>query len=217
MTQARILIVEDDPDTARMLEYWLRANRYQHIGTAASGREAIALADSEHPDLVLMECVLPGELDGIETAGILLERFDIPVLYLTATTDEALFERARTTSPAAYLTKPFNERELGRAVEVALDRHALLRRLKASEAHLAEAQAMAHIGSWRWDRLHNHVAASDEMLRLFDLTPDTFEPHFETFLQRIHADDQPRVLQAIETLLRGGEPGELEVRLGHSG
>ena len=74
MTQARILIVEDDPDTARMLEYWLRANHYHYIGTAASGHEAIALADAEHPDLVLMECVLSGEMDGIETAGILLRR-----------------------------------------------------------------------------------------------------------------------------------------------
>ena len=213
MTQARILIVEDDPDTARMLEYWLRANGYQHIGTAASGHEAIALADTGQPDLVLMDIVLSGELDGIETAGILLERHDIPVLYLTALTDEALFERARTTSPAAYLTKPFNERELGRAVEVALDRHALLRQLKASEAHLAEAQAVAHIGSWRWDRLRDHVAASDEMLRLFDLTPGTFEPRFATFLQRIHADDQPRLSQAIETLSNGSDPGEVEIRL----
>ena len=111
----------DDPDTARMLEYWLRANRYQHIGTAASGHEAIALADTEHPDLVLMDIVLSGELDGVETAHILLERYDIPVLYLTELADEAQFERARTTSPATYLTKPFNERELGRAVEAALD------------------------------------------------------------------------------------------------
>ncbi|MBZ0068205.1 MAG: PAS domain S-box protein [Thiobacillus sp.] len=139
MTHARILIVEDDPDTIYLLEYWLRANHYQCIGTVATGHEALALANAEHPDLVLMECGLPGELDGIETADILLERYDIPVLYLAATTDEALLERA----PAACLTKPFSERELRRAVEAALDRHALLIRLKASEAHLAEAQAVA--------------------------------------------------------------------------
>lgn len=211
MTQARILIVEDDPDTARILEYWLRAHRYQYIGTAASGHEAIALANSGKPDLVLMDIVLPGELDGIETAGILLERFDIPVLYLTAFTDEALFERARTTSPAAYLTKPFNDRELGRAVDVALDRHALLRRLKASEAHLAEAQAVAHIGSWRWDMLRDQVVASDEMLRLFNLPPDTSEPHFDCFLQRINSKDRPRVLQAIERLLHTDTPTDIDV------
>ena len=188
MTHARILIVEDDPDTVHLLEYWLRANHYPCIGTVATGHEALALANAEHPDLVLMECDLPGELGGIETADILLERYDIPVLYLAATTDEALLERA----PAACLTKPFNERELGRAVEAALDRHALLSRLKASEAHLAEAQAVAHIGNWRWNLQNNHVAASDEMLRLFDLIPDTFEPRFETFCSACMPMTSPR-------------------------
>lgn len=213
MSQAKILIVEDDPHTAKLLEYWLRAHHYQYIGTAASGQEALVMADSSHPDLVIMDIVLQGDMDGIDTADILLKRFDIPVLYLTAYTDESLFERARITSPAAYLTKPFDERDLNRAVEVALDRHKLLRQLKASEAHLAEAQAVAHIGSWRWDVLHDEVVASDEMLRLFNLTPGTFEPRLARFLQCIHVDDRPRVLQAIDSLQRGIDPGEVEVRI----
>lgn len=213
MTQPRILIVEDDPYIARLLECWLLASRYQYVGTAASGQEAIALASSTRPDLVIMDIVLPGDLEGIQTASILLERFDIPALYLTAFTEDELFERARETAPSAYLTKPFNDRELKRAVEVALDRNALLRSMKASEAHLAEAQAVAHIGSWRWDLLQDHVVASDELLRLFELTPGAFEPRFDSFLQRVSADDQPRIRQAVEALLHGGNPADIDVSI----
>lgn len=154
MTQPRILIVEDDPDTARLLEIWLGTHRYQHTGTTASGRQAIALASSTRPDLVIMDIVLQGELDGIQTAGILIERFDIPVLFLTANTDEAFLEGARAISPSNCLTKPFNDRELGRAVAVSLDRHALLRRLKASEVHLADMKAASHIGTQQSEALY---------------------------------------------------------------
>lgn len=212
-TPARILIVEDDADAARLLESLLRAAGHQLIGSAGNGREAIQLAQSTRPDLVIMDIVLPGNLDGIETAAILAERQDIPVLYLTAYSDEELYARARATSPLAYLSKPYNARELQRAIDLALDRHALLRRLQASEAHLAEAQAVAHIGSWHWHMLQDRVEASDELLRLLGLAPGAFEPRFDTFLQMVRAADRPVMLAAMETLLRGEEAGEIDVRL----
>lgn len=78
MTQPNILIVEDDPDTARFLEIWRRGSRYRHIGAAATGREAITRAASTRSDRVIMDIVLSGDLDGIQTAYVLQERFDIP-------------------------------------------------------------------------------------------------------------------------------------------
>ena len=213
MIQARILIVEDDPDAARLTENLLRAAKHQVVGTATTGLEALQLADSTRPDLVIMDIVLPGDLDGIQTANILTQRHDIPVLYLTAYPDEALFERARTTLPSAYLTKPFNEQELKRAIEVALDRHELLRRLKTSEAHLREAQAVAHLGSWSWELEHDRVEVSDELLRLLHLTPGTFEPHFDTFLQLACNEDRAKMLWAVEKHQRGEDPGDVDIRV----
>ena len=212
-TPARILIVEDDADAAHLLESVLLTAGYQVIGSAGNGHEAIQLAESARPDLVIMDIVLPGDLDGIETAAILAERQDIPALYLTAYSDDELYERARATSPLAYLSKPYNERELQRAIDLALDRHTLLRRLKASEAHLAEAQAVAHIGSWHWHMLEDRVEISDELLHLLGLAPGTFEPRFDTFLHMVCAADRPVMLAAMETLLRGDEAGEIDVRL----
>lgn len=209
----RVLIVEDDAASASALEAFLRAGDYQHVGTVSTGQDAIRLTESSRPDLVIMDIVLPGDLDGIQTADLIRERFDIPVLYLTAYTDETLFERARVTAPLAYLTKPCNERDLKRAIEVALDRHALLQRIKTSEAHMAEAQQVAHFGSWRWDLTRDHVEASDELLRLVGLERGSFEPCLETFLRRVMAEDRPRVMQAIETLLGGEDPGDIDVRV----
>ncbi len=212
MPQARILIVEDDPDTARLLENWLLLQHYQVVGTAATGQEALQLAQSSQPDLVIMDIMLPGGLDGIQTAHLMRERDELAIIYLTAYSNDALFQRARETRPAAYLTKPFNEHDLTRAIEVALDRHHLLRRLKESESHLAEAQAVAHIGSWRWDVENDHVMASNEILRLLGLTPGSFEPCFDTFLQRVQVDDQPLFMQWVEGLLAAGKPEDIDLR-----
>ncbi|MDD5388598.1 MAG: PAS domain S-box protein [Gallionellaceae bacterium] len=216
-TPTRILIVEDDPDAAQLLEGLLRAAHHQIIGIAGNGREALRLAASTRPDLVIMDIVLQGDLDGIETAAILAERQDVPVLYLTAHSDDALYARARATSPLAYLHKPFEERELQRAIDVALDRHALLRRLKTSEAHLAEAQAVAHIGSWHWHLKEDRVEVSDELLRLLGLVPGGFDPGFDTFLHIAREADRPVMLQAVETLLGGGDPGDVDIRLDRPG
>ncbi len=212
-TQARILIVEDDPDAALLLDNLLRAARHQVVAHAANGEEALAFAASTRPDLVIMDIMLPGALDGIATAALLAERQDVAVLYLTAYSDEALYTRARATSPLAYLHKPFDGRELQRAIEVALDRHALLRRLKASEAHLAEAQAVAHIGSWHWHLEEDRVDLSDELLRLLGLETGSFEPCFNTFLHMANVQDQPELLRAVETLLAGGDAGDVDIRL----
>lgn len=212
-TSARILIVEDDAAAAHLLEAQLCNAGYQVIGVTDNGETALRLAETGQPDLVIMDIVLPGPLDGIETAALLAQHQDIPVLYLTAYSDEELYARARATSPLAYLHKPYDERELKRGIELALDRHALLSRLKQSEAHLAEAQAVARIGSWRWNMLQDHVEASSELLRLLGLAPDAFEPRFDTFLQLVCADDRPLMLAAMETLLRGDEAGEIDVRL----
>ncbi|WP_374681599.1 GAF domain-containing protein [Accumulibacter sp.] len=126
----RILVVEDDPLVARALALRLAALGYVIAGPVASGEEAVAVAARERPDLVLMDIVLPGGVDGIDAARVILDEQRVPLLYLTAYADEERFARARITAPHAYLIKPCNDRELQLAIELALQRHqheALLR------------------------------------------------------------------------------------------
>ncbi|HCZ13503.1 MAG TPA: hypothetical protein DHV85_02670, partial [Candidatus Accumulibacter sp.] len=122
-TGQTILVVEDDPLVARALALRLAAVGYAIAGPVASASAAVALAASERPDLVLMDIILAGDVDGIEAAREILEAQRVPLLYLTAYSDEERFARARITAPYAYLIKPYNDRELQLAIELALQRH----------------------------------------------------------------------------------------------
>lgn len=120
-----ILIVEDDPQTASYLSLILQASGYRISGIADNGLDALRLTETALPDAIIMDIMLAGELDGIETAARVHARHNIPILYLTAFTDPKIFERAKITDPAAYLLKPFNARELRLAIELAIQRHRL--------------------------------------------------------------------------------------------
>lgn len=122
---ASVLIVEDDVHTANYLKLNLERGGYRIVGVAQDGAQALHLEESTFPDALIMDILLPGEIDGIETAQRIRARRDVPVLYLTASNDPQLFARAKITDPSAYLLKPFNQRELLLAVELAIERHRL--------------------------------------------------------------------------------------------
>ncbi len=125
----RILVVEDEGIIAMELAHTLRDFGYAVVGTAADDAEALALAEREQPDLVMMDIVLRGPVDGIETARRLREARDLPVVFLTAYGDASTLERAKQAAPYGYLLKPYRREELRAAVETALNRHALQSRL----------------------------------------------------------------------------------------
>ncbi len=115
-----ILIVDDEAYISTQLEEHLSSMGYDVVGMASSGEASIEMAKSLHPDLILMDIVLPGKLDGIAAAQIIKEEQDIPVIFLTAYTDDGLIKRAKNVEPYAYIVKPFQKREIKAAIEVAL-------------------------------------------------------------------------------------------------
>jgi PAS domain S-box-containing protein len=120
---ARILIVEDERITAEDLRDILTDLGYTVTASVSSGAEAIARAEETTPDLALMDIRIKGQMDGTETARILRERFNIPVIYLTAHADTATVSRAKEAQPLGYITKPFQEAELHASIEIALHKH----------------------------------------------------------------------------------------------
>ncbi len=128
-----ILIVEDDGIIARDIQYTLEQLGYKVPVVASSGRAAIQKAEEIRPDLVLMDIVLRGEMDGIEAAEIIRSRYDIPVIFLSAHADENTLQRAKIQGPFGYILKPFQERDLTISVEMALNRHQMERKLRESE------------------------------------------------------------------------------------
>ncbi|MBN3894771.1 MAG: response regulator [Nostoc sp. NOS(2021)] len=136
MTNAKILVVEDEAIVAKDLQYRLIKFGYTVPAIASSGEEAINKAVEISPDLVLMDIKLKGSMDGIEAAQEIYKRLDIPVIYLTAYADENTLERAKITEPFGYLLKPFKERELQINIEITLTKHGLERQLKVNKKWL---------------------------------------------------------------------------------
>lgn len=133
MKKARIFIVEDEALIVMELKDRLERLGHTVCGTAARGEDAAVVIPDSAPDLVLMDIKLSGAMDGIETARAVLERIDVPVVYLTAYSDEKVLERAAVRGPFGYLVKPVVERELVAAIAMALYRHSMEKRLRESE------------------------------------------------------------------------------------
>ncbi|ADL58431.1 response regulator [Methanothermobacter marburgensis] len=133
MSPTSLLVVEDESIVAMDIKHRAEGLGYRVVGMAASGEEAIKLAREEKPDLILMDIVLKGEMDGIEAAEVIREEMNIPVVYLTAYSDEKTLSRAKLTGPFGYIIKPFEDRELHSAIEVALYKHRMDSKLRESE------------------------------------------------------------------------------------
>ncbi|HKU17019.1 MAG TPA: diguanylate cyclase [Steroidobacteraceae bacterium] len=118
-----ILLVEDEGVIARDLEDTLTRLGYRVSGIASEGTEAIAMARELHPELVVMDVGLRGEVDGIEAACAIQEDATVPVIFLTGHSDTETLQRAVLTGPLGYLIKPFQEADLRAAVEVAIHKH----------------------------------------------------------------------------------------------
>ena len=132
MTEARVLIVEDETLIAMDLEAQLQNLGYRIVGVASSGEEALALTGSLMPDLVLMDIRLRGPMDGIEVAKA-VGRLRVPFLYVTSYTDEDTLQKAKLTEPLGFLVKPFSARDLHSAIQVALYRSDADRRVREHE------------------------------------------------------------------------------------
>ncbi len=120
MNKVKILIVEDEAIIAMDLENDLTSLGYEVTSIVNSGEKAIQKAESDHPDLILMDIRLKGKMDGIETAAQIQSRFQIPAIFSTAYIDPEKFILSGQDMPFGYLTKPFQERDLRAKIEMAL-------------------------------------------------------------------------------------------------
>ena len=131
---ARIMIVEDEGIIAGHIATRLEKTGYTVAGIFGSSEEALAEIPDRRPDLILMDIRIKGALDGIETAARVRERFDIPVIYLTAHTDRQTIDRAKITGAFGFLTKPIHHTSLATSIEMALHKHNSEREVRQQRA-----------------------------------------------------------------------------------
>ncbi|MGA8378055.1 MAG: response regulator, partial [Methanoregula sp.] len=142
---SKILVVDDEAIITMQLEERLTAMGYTVAGMASSGEDAIEKARRLIPDLVLMDIVMPGKMNGIEAAKTIAE-LEIPVVFVTSYADDAIIEKAKQVRPYGYIVKPFNELEIKAAIEVALFRKTAEQELRKA-AHSAQEKSARHPGS----------------------------------------------------------------------
>jgi len=132
----KILIVEDERIVAEDIESSLIARGYETTAIVSSGEAALKAVEAEKPDVILMDIVISGQWSGIETSAIIKKKYGIPVVFVTAYADESTLEKAKLTEPFGYLVKPFNEKDIKSAIELAIFRHSMEKKLRESEAWL---------------------------------------------------------------------------------
>jgi len=138
LSKAKILVVEDEAEVSKVIQLTLEQLGYVVPSVTASGEDAIKLAEKLQPDLVLMDILLQGPMSGVRAAAQIRTRLDIPVIYLTALTEDRFVQHAHATEPSSCLLKPFTEKQLQEAIEENLAQNRARAKPKPSQPELVE-------------------------------------------------------------------------------
>ncbi len=207
MKKATILIVEDEVIVAMDLAGKLGMLGYDVVGQTAEGREAIKLAHNLQPQIVLMDICLKGKMDGIEAAEEIRRTFDVPIIYLTAHSDSATLARAKISEPFGYILKPFEERELKTAIEMALHKHESDRQLREQREWLRVT--LASIGdaviTCNTDGLVTFLNPVAEALTGWNFE-DAHNIPIQEIFRLIHEETRQPAEDPVALVLRDGKP-----------
>lgn len=213
MDRSTILLVEDELISAKDIQSSLEESGYHVPHLAKSGEDALKLVSQALPDLIIMDIMLAGTLNGIETAMRIHEQFGIPVIFLTAYADDATFRDAVKTHPYAYVLKPVDHTELLMAVETTLQRHSLEKKLHESEQQLERVLEASDHGFWDWDLDTNEGYYSPRYYTMLGYEPNEFPMSFDAWASLLHPEDREWVMDTVSICLEEIYPYDVEFRL----
>jgi diguanylate cyclase (GGDEF)-like protein/PAS domain S-box-containing protein len=216
MMASRILVVEDERIVALNLQQRLVKLGYEVPAIVASGEHALQKMQDLRPDLVLMDINIEGAMDGIETASRIPPELNIPVIYLTAYSEDATLERARGTKPYGYLVKPFSERALHATIQMVLERRNTDLALEDKEERLRLALDAAEMGSWELDVVSRKLLSMGTSDELFGFSPEVISTSWDALLNRVYIDDRAAVSSALDNAILGGSSCQIEFRSIHA-
>ncbi len=207
--KTKILVVEDEAVICMHIRNSLERLGYEVCGCVASGSEAMQAAAETHPDLILMDIVLQGDMDGIEAAQIIRERFGIPIVYMTGNADIPTITRARGTDPYGYILKPIDVLHMFSTIDTIMHRRDLELRLAENEEmfraiseNILEGIALT-VG-------YKNIWVNDTFADIFGYAKDEMVGHGPELV--IHPDELPMLMQRAKKLLEGAPPVPNRVR-----
>ncbi len=207
------MIVEDERITALEIQSRLEKKGYYVSAIVASGAEAIEEAQKGRPDLVLMDIHLKGDMDGVQAAETLHERFDIPVIYISAYAEKKTLERAKITGPFGYVLKPIDDRELNATIEMALYKHKIERDLR--EAGLRYRTVADYTYDWEYwvDPEGNFIYVSPSCERITGYPPEEFIKDRGLLMKIVHPDDHELLISHEQKESKTAEPCSVDFRI----
>lgn len=212
MDKKRILVVEDEVIVAKDIEKRLLKLGYAVLAIVTSGEEAIKKAEDKNPDLILMDIKLEGKMNGLEAASQISSSLDIPIVYLTAYADDETLKQAKVTAPYGYILKPYETRELHTAIEIALYKHKIEKKLKESEERYRAYVAATSQLVWIL-KPDEEVASEIPTWKSFFATQSEGIEKKEDCLKAIHPDDHKRVAQIFSHAAAKRNFFEVEFRI----
>lgn len=217
MPNERIFIAEGEPTAAREITKKLEALGYQVVGNADQAERVVQMIQDLQPDLVLIDVVLKGSMNGIETAKHIHTSLDIPVILLSARADTITLEAAKLAQAYGFMTRPFETRELKSAITMALYKHDMTRKLRESEERYALAVRAANDGIWDWNLKTNEIYYSVRWKQILGYKENEIGTSLEEWFKRVHPDDRKQLQASLVAHVSGPAPHfECEYRIQHS-
>jgi PAS domain S-box-containing protein len=205
MTDTKILIVEDEVIVARNIEKRLISSGYKVAGIASSAEEAIELAASLKPDLVLMDIKLKGKMDGIDAAKAIRNSYRLPIIYLTSYADEETFQRAKITEPFGYLIKPFELKELNRSVEMALYKNKINNELLENQQRYEIAVYAGKTGVWEFWPNEKKYFSDKNLKALYGFNEDELSDNLDDWSALVYEEDRAELDEKFRKFLESSE------------
>ena len=196
-TKTRIMVVENQNIMAMDMRSRLEALGYEVSDVVPSGEEAVKKARESRPDMVLMDIELKGKMDGIEAAGLIGRRYQIPIIFLAALVSDELLKRAKATGPYGYLVKPVGEKELQSAIEISLYKRDMERRLRKSEKRYRTIADFTYDWEYWIGPRGQLIYVSPSCERITGYVPDEFINDPVLLEKIVHADDYSAVVSYI--------------------
>jgi len=177
------MVVEDEAVIALRLQKMLKDMGHDVTCVAYSSEEALEKARSIRPDLILIDIMIPGEVDGIDVAHMVKSELDIPVIFLTAFSEDNIIQRAKIAEPYGYILKPFQGRELKAAIEVAFYKKEIEKALRESEARYRALVENSVVGIWQTTLDGRVIYMNPAMRRMLEIedTEDLNEMSYHSF------------------------------------
>ncbi len=211
MSGVKVLLAEDESITALQIKNKLKSWNFDVVAVASSGEDAIELALEKKPDIVLLDIVLKGNLDGIDAAEKIKDTLNIPIIYLTAFADESTMNRAKPTEPRNYILKPFDDNELRFALEMSVYKNQIENELKAAQNYLELiTENMVDIVG-QLDLHGKFLYISPSIKKLLGYWPTDILGN--TFFELVHLEDLERTINCFNNCIENELSGKIRKRL----